>query len=111
MLSALMTVPANSSASASASADLPHAVLTLIAADPNAGPLGEAITALHETLVTLGAGVGKIDWLAPGRACDLYYQGLDADQADAGARHRLAADFPRLAADIVVQPSAGRRKA
>ena len=91
------------------------AVLTLIAApvvaDASAGPLGDAVAALRETLVTLGAGVGKIDWLAPGRACDLYYQGLDADQADAGARHRLAADFPGLAADIVVQPSAGRRKA
>src|SRR5205814_1187423 len=50
------------------------------------------------------------DWLAADRACDLFYQGLDTDQADAGARHLLASEFPDLAADVVVQPTAGRRK-
>jgi phosphoserine phosphatase len=90
---------------------VPDAVLTLIAANANAGPLGDAVAALREALLALGARLGAVDWLAADRACDLHYDGLDTDQADAGARHLLATAFPGLVADIVVQPSAGRRKA
>jgi phosphoserine phosphatase len=96
------------------------AVLTLIAApvetdagssDARARRLGDAVAALREALAGLGARVGAIDWLAADIACDLHYRDLDTDQADAGARRLLASEFPDLAADIVVQPSAGRRKA
>jgi phosphoserine phosphatase len=85
-------------------------VLTLIAANGGAAHLGDAVAVLRDRLRALGANVGSVDWLAADRACDLYYEGLDTDQADAGARHLLAADFPDLAVDLVVQPSAGRRK-
>ncbi|HEX3497706.1 MAG TPA: phosphoserine phosphatase SerB [Stellaceae bacterium] len=94
---------------------MPDAVLTLIAApvtgDAAAVSLGDVVAALRETLLALGARLGEVDWLAADRACDIYYDGLDTDQADAGARHLMATAFPDLAADIVVQPSAGRRKA
>jgi phosphoserine phosphatase len=85
-------------------------VLTVIADDDRALRLDDAVMALRERLDALGARIGKIDWLAADRACDIPYDGLAADQADAGARHLLAADFPDLAADLVVQPSVGRRK-
>ena len=90
--------------------NVPDDVLTLIAADAATARLGEAVAALRETLGALGASVGALDWLAPGRACDLYYRGLDTDQADAGARHLLATRFGELPVDLVVQPSLGRRK-
>jgi phosphoserine phosphatase len=89
---------------------VPDDVLTLIAAAATPA-LDDAVAAVRARLRALGASVGKADWLAPGRACDMPYDGLDTDQADAGARLLLASEFPDLAADIVVQPSAGRRKA
>ncbi len=90
-------------------------MLTLIAADPiladgAAARLDHAVAGLSDALRALGAGVGKVDWLARGRACDIGYSGLATDQADAGARRLLAAEFADLAVDVVVQPSAGRRK-
>jgi phosphoserine phosphatase len=90
-------------------------VLTLIAADRiladgAAARLADAVAGLRDMLRGLGAGVGAIDWLASARACDINYDGLATDQADAGARRLLAADFADLAVDIVVQPRAGRRK-
>jgi phosphoserine phosphatase len=90
-------------------------VLTLIAADDLARPdlvrrLDDAVAALRDRLHALGADVGKADWLAPGRACDLFHCGLDTDLADAGARQVLARDFADLAVDLVVQPSHERRK-
>src|SRR6266849_417184 len=160
MLSALITVPRNSSAIASASPDLPlavgppmrmrgglmpsvltqrrlpfaalafaalafaagladnrrvDAVLTLIAADELARPdmarrLDDAVAALRDRLHALGADVGRAEWLSPGRACDLFHDGLDNDLADAGARQILASDFASLTVDIVVQPCHERRK-
>jgi phosphoserine phosphatase len=91
-------------------ARVPENVLTLIAADATSG-LDGAVAAVRARLRALGASVGSADWLAPGRACDMPFDGLDTDQADAGARRLLATDFSGLAVDIVVQPGAGRRKA
>jgi phosphoserine phosphatase len=94
-------------------ADNPHvpdAVLTLIAVDRIARRLDDAVAALRAKLPALGARIGEIDWLAPGHACDLYYEGVDPDQADAGARYLLATEFADLAVDLVAQPSLGRRK-
>jgi phosphoserine phosphatase len=91
-------------------AAVPDNVLTLIAPAAGAPRLDDAVSALGERLHALGATIGAVDWLAPGRACDVPHDGLATDLADAGARHLLAAEFPDLAADIVVQPSAGRRK-
>jgi phosphoserine phosphatase len=88
---------------------VPENVLTLIAADAASG-LDGAVAAVRARLRALGASVGSADWLATGRACDMPIDGLDTDQADAGARRLLATDFSGLAVDIVVQPGAGRRK-
>ncbi len=90
-------------------------VLTLIAADRiladgAAARLADAVAGLSDMLRGLGAGVGTVEWLASARACDISYDGLATDQADAGARRLLATDFADLAVDIVVQPCAGRRK-
>jgi len=54
--------------------------------------------------------VGRADWLSPGRACDLFHDGLDNDLADAGARQILASEFASLTVDLVVQPNRDRRK-
>jgi phosphoserine phosphatase len=91
------------------------AVLTLIAAGDLARPdmvrrLEAAVAALRDRLHALGADVGRADWLAPGRACDLFHGGLDTDLADAGARQVLASDFADLAVDLVVQLNRERRK-
>src|SRR5205807_807985 len=82
-------------------------VLTLIAAasEPR---LDDAAAAVQTALAGLGAGLGKVDALAPGRACDIVFAGLSVDQADAAARHALAG--AGLAVDAVAQPAAGRRK-
>ncbi len=94
---------------------VPDCVLTLIAADRiladgAAARLADAVAGLSDMLRGLGAGVGTVEWLASARACDISYDGLATDQADAGARRLLATDFADLSVDIVVQPCAGRRK-
>src|SRR5260370_26812680 len=72
--------------------------------------LEDAVAALRDRLHALGADVGKADWLAPGRACDLFHGGLDTHLAGAGARQLLPRDFADLAVDLLVQPSHARRK-
>jgi phosphoserine phosphatase len=89
---------------------MPECVLTLIAA-PAAAPLAEAtIDTAASALVRLGAHVGGRIWLAPGIACDLAFDDLDVDQADAAARKALAERFGPVAIDLVAQAVAGRRK-
>lgn len=81
-------------------------VVTLIA-DPNRSELSdEDVASAAATLKRLGADAGQPDWLATGRACDIPFNGVDADQADSALRHAL--DTGRL--DIVAQPLDGRRK-
>lgn len=87
-----------------------ESVLTLIAAPPSAALAEAAAIEAARALRRLGAGVGEIDWLAPGLACDLFFEGLVADQADAAARVALARAFGPLAIDLVAQPAAARRK-
>jgi phosphoserine phosphatase len=89
---------------------MPECVLTLIAA-PAAAPLAEAtVDTAASALVRLGAHVGGRIWLAPGIACDLAFDDLDVDQADAAARKALAERFSPVAIDLVAQAVAGRRK-
>ncbi len=82
------------------------AVLTLIA-DPAAAEAASAAETAIEALRRLGAHVAPPSWLAPGVACDIPFEDLDADQADAAARVALAR-FTGI--DLVAQPEAGRRK-
>lgn len=61
---------------------------------------------IRAALEEAGAHVAEPDWLAPGLACDLAFQSLDAAAAE-----RLAAkEIGDLPLDLAVQPRAGRRK-
>ena len=80
-------------------------VVTLIAApgdELDAGIVAEAAVRLN----ALGAETGRPDWLAAGSACDLGFDGLSADQADAAVRMSLDG----APVDIIAQPAVGRRK-
>tara|TARA_R110000772_G_scaffold268571_1_gene396507 strand:+ start:256238 stop:257140 length:903 start_codon:yes stop_codon:yes gene_type:complete len=80
-------------------------VVTLIAApddELDAGIVAEAAARLN----ALGAETGRPDWLAEGLACDLGFDGLSADQADAAVRMSL--DGAPI--DVIAQPAEGRRK-
>lgn len=81
-------------------------VLTLLA-DPSAQRLAEhQVDHARAALAESGARVGKPDWLAAWTACDLPFEGIDPDQADAAVRQYLA-DTPL---DLFAQPSVNRRK-
>ena len=82
------------------------AVLTLIAL-PTAADATLAVETAVAALRRLGARVAPPFWLAPGIACDIPFDDLDADQADAAARTALAY-FAGI--DLVAQPEARRRK-
>ncbi len=64
--------------------------------------LERVVTALREG----GAEVGAAHWLAPSRACDVPFAGMDGDAADATARRALA-DAP---IDVAAIGTLGRRK-
>lgn len=81
-------------------------VLTLIG-DPASSAVDPALAAAAGAALTeAGAEVAPPDWLAPGIACDLGFDGVARAVAGAAARERL--DGAPL--DLAVQPAAGRRK-
>ncbi|MGO8918212.1 MAG: phosphoserine phosphatase SerB [Stellaceae bacterium] len=88
---------------------MPANVLTLIAAPAAAAHAGIAVEAVADALRQLGAGVAPRRWLAPDIACDIPFDDLDTDQADAAARAALA-ELGNPAIDLVAQPKAERRK-
>ncbi len=57
-------------------------------------------------LTEAGARVAAPDWLAPGIACDLPFDGLTCARAETAARDR----FDGAAFDLAAQPATGRRK-
>jgi phosphoserine phosphatase len=80
-------------------------VLTLIAAKQ--GPAVESwADAASRALEKLGAHLGGTVWLAPRLACDIVFDGLDPDQAEAAGRGALA----RAPVDLIAQNLAGRKK-
>ncbi|WP_029014814.1 phosphoserine phosphatase SerB [Niveispirillum irakense] len=80
--------------------------LTLIA-NPAAPVLDDALAkAARAALADLGASTSPADWLAPGIACDIAFDGLNDDQAQAAAAKALAGQ----PVDIVAQATEGRRK-
>jgi phosphoserine phosphatase len=85
-------------------------VLTLITAPVAAASAAAAVDAAAAALVRLGARLEGPNWLAPGLACDLGFDELDRDQADAAARRALDERFGAIAIDVLTQPAAGRRK-
>ncbi len=82
-----------------------ESVVTLIAA-PGGGLDAGIVAEAAARLKALGAETGRADWLADDLACDLEFDGLSPDQADAAVRQ--ACDG--LTIDIISQPVAGRRK-
>lgn len=80
-------------------------VLTLIAARD--GELDDAIVAeARSALNALGAETGSPDWLHPAIACDVGFERIVPDQAEAAARTVIG----EAAIDVVAQPTEGRRK-
>jgi phosphoserine phosphatase len=77
-------------------------VMTVIAGPGGSGALPELVAALAAALPLAGAP----DWLAPDTACDLRLVGTDWQTAEAAARRAIGG----AAIDVLVQPSAGRRK-
>src|SRR6266567_347810 len=68
---------------------------------------GPGATALAEVAAAVGVALqARADWLAPGTACDLFFDGLDPAAAETLARAAIA-DAP---IDVLLQPAQGRRK-
>lgn len=82
------------------------AVATLIAAPSAADLTDDTVQAVLSALTALGGKTGRPDWLAPGVACDLPFEGLAPEQAEAAARKALAG----AAVDVIAQAAATRRK-
>ena len=81
-------------------------VVTLIT-DPASPGLDEArIASLASALAAAGAVAGAPDWLAPGVACDLPFDGPAGIPKEAALRDSLGG----AAIDIAIQPAGGRRK-
>jgi phosphoserine phosphatase len=81
-------------------------VVTVIG-DPASSAVDPALAAaVAAALTEAGARVSAPDWLAPGIACDLAFDGLGLARAAAAARQRLDG----AAFDLAAQPAAGRRK-
>ncbi|GAA0583608.1 phosphoserine phosphatase SerB [Caenispirillum bisanense] len=83
-------------------------VLTLITAPARADLDDSTVRRVREALKALGGQVGSPDWLDPGIACDLPFEDISPDTADAAARKALA--DAGVAADVVAQAAADRRK-
>lgn len=82
-------------------------MLTLIG-PAAASALAESwVAAVGRRLRAEGAALAAADWLAPGAACDLPFDGLPGPRARALAAEVLAGK----PVDLAVQPRAGRRKA
>lgn len=82
-------------------------VLTLVAASGATDLAPNAVEDLRQALKAAGAEVAAPDWLAPGTACDLTFDGLNIPEARQAASILLS----ERAGDHAFQPSEGRRKA
>jgi len=83
-----------------------QSTLTLVCATRAACISEAAVAAVAAALRELGATVAAPDWLQPGVACDLGFDGIGEPVAAEGARRVLAGQ----AIDAVALPVAGRRK-
>ena len=81
-------------------------VLTLIAGRWDAPLQTLQVDLARAALDEAGAGTEAVDWLCPAVACDIPYEGIEADEGEAAVRQYLT-DLP---VDIVSQPLEGRRK-
>jgi phosphoserine phosphatase len=83
-----------------------ESVVTLLAAR-GGDALSAAVDTARQSLAKLGARLAPSDWLSPGRVCDIPFDDLAPDQADAGVRAALG---DGAAIDVMAQHTAGRRK-
>jgi phosphoserine phosphatase len=84
-----------------------ESVVTLIAARAGDDAIGGAVDMARQALIKLGARIEPCDWLSAGRVCDIPFDDVAPDQADAGIRVALGSD---IAIDVLAQHTAGRRK-
>jgi len=91
-------------------ASMADTVVTVIAARGAAATLGAAVVEASRALELCGARLGGIDWLAENVACDIAFDDLPSDQADAVCRRAIAQKIGRVPIDLVAQPSEGRKK-
>jgi phosphoserine phosphatase len=89
---------------------VPENVLTVIASPVAAAATAAAVEAAVASLRQLGALIEGRTWLARDRACDILFDELDPDQADAAARSGIRAALGPAPIDLVAQPVLGRRK-
>lgn len=81
-------------------------VLTLIA-NPARPSLDDSMARrVREALQALGGDTGPVAWLSQGTACDIGFEMIVPDQAEAAARQALGA----VPIDIAAQPTLDRRK-
>lgn len=66
----------------------------------------DLVNEVRRSLTIAGAGTGGVEWLSPGIACDIPFDGIPPGLAAAAVRRKLA----RRPVDIVAQPTATRRK-
>lgn len=81
-------------------------VLTIVG-KPDAGSLTSGlVSAIRQALRDVGAEVGGADWLAPQTACDIEFEGISEEHAEAEARYALGS----APLDLLAQSSTGRAK-
>lgn len=85
-------------------------VLTLIAAIDDKELMEALVTRVEELLLELGARPDEPDWLAPGKACDLYFSTVTPEYATAPVRRLIADGFSSAKVDVIFQEAADRRK-
>ncbi len=78
-------------------------VLTFVASDYS---LLDLMRATHRVLGEQRAKIERIDWLSPGRACDVFFSGAAPADVETAVRKVVGS----ATVDLAVQPAAGRRK-
>lgn len=78
-------------------------VLTFVASDYS---LLDLMRATHRVLGEQRAKIDKIDWLSPGRACDIAFSGAAPEDVEAAVRKVVGS----ATVDLAVQPAQGRKK-
>jgi phosphoserine phosphatase len=86
-------------------------VMTLIAVEPDDARSEDWAAGVSRALENLGARLGGAVWLAPGQACDIPFDELDPDQAEAAARGALGLGLDGPPVDLLAQGAGGRKKA
>ena len=84
-------------------------VLTLIAGSGGI-EWPRVLRVAREAMEPLGAHLAPVDWLAPERAADLGFDGVDPEQAESAVRVALGREIGELPVDLIAQPREGRRK-